>query len=108
MVRDVAPIDVESIPGLAELVEGVRRTRRPQPIQRDGEIVALVIPAGHKSAERGRLPDQQIPALPPSPYRSLAEMARHQPVAVARTLTDEELKQAISEARAEAWRDHRR
>jgi hypothetical protein len=28
-------------------------------------------------------------------------------VPVARTLSDEELKQSIAESRAEAWRDHR-
>jgi hypothetical protein len=37
-------------------------------------------------------------------YRSVADLVRHQPVPLARTFTDAELKEAIDEARADAWR----
>jgi hypothetical protein len=34
----------------------------------------------------------------------VAELVRHQPVPPARSFTDDELKEAIDEVRAEAWR----
>jgi hypothetical protein len=104
MVREDA-IDVSTMPDLARVVQELRRTRRPQAIQENGETVALLVPAGRRARAtrpRHRLIDTS--ALPPVPYRSVAELVRHQPVPLARTFTDQELKEAITEARAEAWR----
>ena len=105
MTREAARIDISTMPDLARLVQEVKRTRQPQALQEDGETVALLVPAGRP--RRGTRPRRQLvdtSMLPPVPYRSVAELVRHQPVAPARSFTDEELEEAIDEARAEAWR----
>lgn len=105
MTREAASIDLSTQPDLARLVAEVKRTRRPQALQEDGETVALLVPAGRP--RRATKPRHQLvdtSALPPVHYRSVAELVRHQPVAPARSFTDDELKEAIDEARAEAWR----
>ena len=105
MAREAARIDISMHPELARLVEEVKRTRQPQALQEDGETVALLVPAGRPRG--GTQPRRQLvdtSALPPVRYRSVAELVRHRPVAPARSFTDEELKEAIDEARVEAWR----
>lgn len=105
MTREATRIDLSTHPDLARLVQEVKRTRQPQAIQEDGETVALLVPAGR--SKRVTQPRRQLvdtSALPPVPYRSVAELVRHQPVPPARSFTDAELKEAIDEARAEAWR----
>ena len=108
MTREAARIDISTVPELAQLVQEVTRTRRPQALQQDGQTVALLVPAGR--TVRGTLRRQLVDtsALPPVPYRSVADLVRHQPVPPARSFTDAELKEAIAEARAEAWRAKQR
>jgi antitoxin (DNA-binding transcriptional repressor) of toxin-antitoxin stability system len=105
MPRDAARIDLSTRPDLVELVQELKRTRRPQLIQEEGETVALLVPA--TQPRRSRTPRRRLvdtSALSPVRYRSIAELVRHQPVPPARSFTDAELKEAIDEARAEAWR----
>src|SRR3712207_5672181 len=105
MTRETPAIDLSTGPDLVRLVQEVKRTRQPQAIQEDGETVALLVPAGR--SQRGTQPRRQLvdtSALPPVRYRSVAELVRHQPVPPARSFADAELKEAIDEARAEAWR----
>jgi len=55
-----------------------------------------------KRRSRRRLIDAR--ALPPVLYPSVAELVRHQPIPPACSFTDAELKEAIDDARAKAWR----
>jgi hypothetical protein len=108
MTREAARIDISTMPDLARLAREVERTRTPRLLEDAGKVLALLVPAGpprRTSRPRRHLVDTS--ALPPVPYRSIADLVRHQPVAPARSFTDEELKRAIDEARAEAWRARR-
>jgi hypothetical protein len=52
MPRASAPIDVDSLPELARLVEEVERTRQPHVLRRDGREVAVLLPAPGRSRSR--------------------------------------------------------
>ena len=58
MASNAPGIEVAEISALAGLVDEVRRSRRPRILRRDGEDVALLIPApshGARPARAGRL-----------------------------------------------------
>lgn len=105
MTRDAARIDLSTQPDLVRLVAELRRTRQPQAIQEDGETVALLVPAGRP--RRGTRPRHQLvdtSALPPVRYRSVDEMLASRPPWSGRAFTDDEIKAALEEDRADAWR----
>ena len=108
MVHEAPPIDVGAIPQLAALVQEVARTRRPRSIQQHGKIVARLVPAAQTVRQRQRRLLVDTSALPPIPYRSVAELVRDRPASPTPSFSDEELKEAIAEARAEAWRTKQR
>jgi hypothetical protein len=45
MARELAPIDISLFPELAQLIEEVESTHQPRRIRRDGQDVAIVVPA---------------------------------------------------------------
>ncbi len=45
MAHESAPVDMSNAPSLPELVEEVRRTKRPLAIRADGKVVAEIVPA---------------------------------------------------------------
>jgi hypothetical protein len=105
MTRKAAPIDLRSRPDLAQLVEEVKRTRQPQPIQENGETVALLVPAGR----RRRAPHRQpllvdTSDLPPVPYRTVDAMLASRPPYTGRAFTDDEIKAALEQDRVDTWR----
>ena len=51
MTKELAPIDVSTMPELRQLVEAVQRTQRPQRLTVDSEEVAVLVPA---AKPRGR------------------------------------------------------
>jgi hypothetical protein len=54
VVRELAPVDVSDVPGLAELIENVERTGSGRRIVRDGRDVAVLMPAARVVAARER------------------------------------------------------
>lgn len=52
MESDLRPVDITHMPDLARLTDEVRATNRPLALQRNHEIVAVIIPA--KQATRSR------------------------------------------------------
>ena len=104
MAREAAAIDLRSRPDLAQLVEEIKRTRRPRLIQEDGETVALLVPAGRPRRARQRhLVDTS--ALPPVPYRTVDEMLADRPPWTGRTFTDDEINTALEDDRIDVARD---
>jgi antitoxin (DNA-binding transcriptional repressor) of toxin-antitoxin stability system len=104
MTREATPIDLSTHPDLTQLIEEVKRTRQPQPIQEDGETVALIVPAGR--SRRGTRRHRQLvdtSTLPPVPYRTVDEMLADRPLWTDRAFTDDEIKVALEEARVDAW-----
>ncbi|MGH2583727.1 MAG: hypothetical protein ACRDJE_02300 [Dehalococcoidia bacterium] len=55
MIRELTPIDIRRVPGLAALVDEVRRTRKPMRIVRDDTDIAVIMPA--PTVNRRRLRD---------------------------------------------------
>jgi hypothetical protein len=104
VVREATPIDIGAVPELAHLVDMVTRTRRPQAIQRDGETLALLVPAGRRSRRRVRTTLVDTSSLPPLRYHSLKELLQDREPPPPRPFTSEEMKAAIARERAEAWR----
>jgi hypothetical protein len=79
MAREATPVDLSTRPDLAQLIEEVKRTRRAQPIQEHGEIVALLVPAGRRRGTQLSHELVDTSALSPVPYRSVDEMLADRP-----------------------------
>jgi hypothetical protein len=61
MARELPPIDIATIPGLARLADEVERTRRPRRLHRNGRDVAVVMPLPPEAgSDRARLADEQL------------------------------------------------
>jgi hypothetical protein len=108
MARDAIPIDVSTMPDLARLVKEVARDGRPRVLREANADVAVISPVRGRAPRRRPMRLVDTSALPPVPYRTFADLVRHRPAPPARSFTDEELKEAIDEARAEAWRAKQR
>jgi hypothetical protein len=105
MKREAASVDLSTQPDLARLIAEVKRTRRPQALQEDGETVALLVPAGRP--RRGTQPRRQLvdtSSLPPVAYRTVDEMMASRPPWQGRAFTNEEIEAALEEERVDAWR----
>jgi hypothetical protein len=105
MTREVAPVDINALPGLDRLVEEIARTGAALPIRRGDQTVAVLSPV--RSKRRGhprpvRLVDTR--ALPPVPHRGVDELLASRPGWTGRAFTDEEIKTALEEERVRARR----
>ena len=56
MTSDPVPIDISHMPDLLRLAEEVRATGEPRLLCRDGEEVAMLVPASHSPERRPRKP----------------------------------------------------
>ena len=54
MTSELQPIDISTIPELAQLADEVRRTRRRRRLQQDQEDVAMLVPAVPAKRPRSR------------------------------------------------------
>lgn len=54
MVRELSPVEVDSIPELSRLVDEVRRMNARLPLRRAGEDVAVLAPARPRRSRRRR------------------------------------------------------
>jgi hypothetical protein len=53
MVRELKAIDISNTPDLLKLAEEVRASQKPYLLRRDGEDIALLVPAPAASKRRG-------------------------------------------------------
>ncbi len=51
MSRQIIPIDASNLPDLLKVAEEVNTTKTPRLIKRNGEILALLLPTGKKTAQ---------------------------------------------------------
>lgn len=104
MVREAVRVDINTLPEIARLVEEVERSRTPRRLERNGQTIALLVPAG--SGRRRERADILIDTsdLPPIPYRSLEDLIADRDPPPERTFTPEEIADALDCDRAEAWR----
>ena len=104
MVREIARIDVSTMPDLAELAEEVERTRMPRLIERNGEPLALLVPADRR-LRRGNLRSLvDTSTLPPIPYKTLDDLIADREPPPPRAFSWDEIEETIDRERAEAWR----
>jgi hypothetical protein len=59
MAREANSIDLSTAPALAQLGEEVQRTNTPPSVRRDGEEVAVLVPARRTRVRRGTAVDDQ-------------------------------------------------
>ena len=55
MVKDFTPIDISDLPDLVRLAEGVRTSKTPRLLRRDGEDLALLMPLAPRRRARRAL-----------------------------------------------------
>ena len=96
-------IDISEQPALAVLAHAVAETRQPCRIEDNGRLLALLVPAGGGGRTDRRQPLVDTSALPPPPYRSLAEFMAGRTAPAAGPFTRDELRDAVAEERAAAW-----
>ncbi len=104
MVREAVRIDIATAPPLAFLADEVERTRTPRLLERNGEPIALIVPAG---GTRRRSPSTTLvdtSHLPPIPYRTLDDLIADREPPPPRAFTKEEIRDALDHDRADAWR----
>ena len=102
MAKPVNPIDLATPVPLAQVVKRVTTSQQAQDITQDGRVIARIVPTTQTTkAHRRELVDTT--AIPPVPHCTIAEL---QTIAKSRQflpLSDEELTQAITDARVDAW-----
>ncbi len=54
MARELAPVDITTIPGLQQLVDDVRATGKPRRLRHGGEDVAVLMPPAQRAPRRTR------------------------------------------------------
>ena len=54
MASELTPIDITTMPELAQLADEVQQTRQPRRLRRDNEDVAILMPATPAKRSRGR------------------------------------------------------
>jgi hypothetical protein len=104
MVREATRLDISAMPDLVRLAETVADTGRPYVLERDGEVVAKLVPTrgrGRRVRSTRRIDTSK---LPPIPYRSLDELIADRDPPPSRAFTQEEIEEALERDRAEAWR----
>ncbi len=103
MAQEMQPIDIHSAPALTTLVDQLKRTRRPQVIEENGQPVALLVPATKPVGRGSRRTFIDTSDLPPVPQRSVRELA-----GIAGTLAQprswNEIEDIVAEERAAAYR----
>ena len=105
MTTESTTIDVESYPDLTALIERANRAGEPTTIRRAGRVVAFIVPV---SAERQKTRNRAVLVdtsnLPPVADETLDDVIRSRPAVEPRSFTWEEIKEALDEERATAWR----
>ena len=54
MTKELKPIDVSRLPDVLRIAEEVRDSREPRLLKRDGEDLAVIVPAGKVRTRRGK------------------------------------------------------
>jgi hypothetical protein len=99
MALSQTAIDVGALPELAQLAEEVRRTRRPRVLRRDGQDIAMIVPAAPSASRSVRKPlSRRYPTI-----ASLAGAAG----SLATPMSWGEVQRAVREERATLYRDKR-
>lgn len=104
MLQEVVPIDIDTIPEMAGLIDEVTRTRRPRAIQREGVIVAVIVPTVRNARQRSTTRLVDTSHLPPIPYRTIEEMMQDRDPRPSHAFTEEEIKDVVDHERTARWR----
>ncbi|MBI2761960.1 MAG: hypothetical protein HYX51_11115 [Chloroflexi bacterium] len=79
------------------------RSRRPRIIERDGETVALLVPAGRAAAHGARAVPEDTSVRPPVRYRSFDEFLQDRETSP-QVFSWEQIEETVDQDRAQMWR----
>ena len=103
MTQEAERVDIRTVPGLSLLVEEVMRSRRPRLIQRDGETVALLVPAGRVETDQSRFLPDETNVRSSVRYRSFDEFLQDRETSP-QVFSWREIEETVDQDRVQAWR----
>lgn len=103
MVAEPIHTDVSGLPDVAHLAREVERSGTPHVLEENGKPIARLVPV-ERTPKRPRAKRATAGERLRVPKMTLDELWKSRPpVSYERPFTDDEIKEALNEAREEAW-----